>query len=362
MTERAGRLTRERSALRLNAGRYCLIVLATFAIGCAVWVGVAFSHFGRHTNASYGLCRLVEAKRTIARRADEPKVLFVAGSSAIRGLDAARVHRATGINLVNFGLHAGLPPGVMLHEAKKVLEPGDAAILGFEYTAYTRTGPTSRGIDFVYGCGESYFDQAPWDARLMILFGLSPLQVVKPFVQSPRAYFAKWGRDETAFGPRGDLPPAAFDRPDPRRVQAYGPEPIGIAEGGTGAREVAAFIDWAAEQGVDVFATWPNTIEFPTYEDHPGFEEVRDFYDELDVPVIGQPQDAMFPKSLHYNTNYHLKVEGVRLRTERFIDLLGEVDVARSKTPSARHSALVEKPGNHPVEPVRQRDLRLPIQ
>ena len=316
------------SHLKTYAKRYCLLIFATFFACCALWLFVALNQFGRQTNMSYGLCELAAAKREIAERYDSPKTLFVAGSSAIRGMDAARVHQATGLNMVNFGLHAGLPAGVILHEAKKVLRPGDSAILAFEYTAYTRTGPTSKGIDFVFGCGQDYFQAAPFATKIMMLFGLSPLRLVQPSIQSPEAFFERWGRDADDFGPRGDLPPSdsGDEQPDPARLASYGPEAVTLADGSIGARSIADFAAWARDNQIKVFATWPNTIEFAAYDSYAGFEEVRTFYEGLDIDVLGEPRDAMFPVGLHYNTNYHLNVEGIRKRTDKFIEILRETD------------------------------------
>ena len=42
----------------------------------------------------------------------------------------------------------------------------------------------------------------------------------------------------------------------------------------------------------------------------------------MDVPVVGDPRDAMFQEEFFHDTIYHLNSKGVALRTEELVEQL----------------------------------------
>jgi hypothetical protein len=43
---------------------------------------------------------------------------------------------------------------------------------------------------------------------------------------------------------------------------------------------------------------------------------------ELDIPILGTPQDFFYPEDYFYDTVYHMNRVGREARTERIIELL----------------------------------------
>jgi hypothetical protein len=98
-----------------------------------------------------------------------------------------------------------------------------------------------------------------------------------------------------------------------------------VAAAGAGVGAIRDFVGWAKANKVTVLATWPNTIYFPSYESDPGFARIAAFYASLGVPVIGDPSISWLPREFFYDTQYHLNIEGILLRTDRLIQALQAV-------------------------------------
>jgi hypothetical protein len=124
------------------------------------------------------------------------------------------------------------------------------------------------------------------------------------------------------YGDRAPSEPDLIDEATRRRLQLYQPIPISIRTDAEGPRAIASFITWARSHDIKVVATWPNTIYFPAYELASGFLEIIDFYKSLGVPVIGRPQDAMYPTDLFHDTQYHLNSAGISRRTNNMITMI----------------------------------------
>ena len=52
------------------------------------------------------------------------------------------------------------------------------------------------------------------------------------------------------------------------------------------------------------------------------FLTIKDFWQNLDVPMIGMPEDSMLTAEFFHDTYYHLNSKGVKIRTKKLIDNL----------------------------------------
>ena len=309
--------------------RYTVALFAFSAVAVGAKLLLFFAISGIHTNDSFGKCGLVDRKREIANGIASPKFVVIAGSSAIRGINAEKIAQGIGLSAVNFGLHAGLGPDVILHEAKKVLRPGDTAVLALEYNAYRGDTPSDVAISYILGCGMEYFWHASLQSKIKYVFGLGTWRIYESVAHDPETFWQGRGGARTRFTAYGDLPLSPKHFPeltgdDRERVGLYQPIPITFDPSGVGAASIRDFVAWSRDQDVGVIATWANTMYFPEYERNQGLAEIRKFYESLGVPVVGQPTDAMVPISLIYNTNYHLNIEGIAQRTDLLIEKLSE--------------------------------------
>lgn len=302
-------------------GKFAIIVIAAFAATMAVNLVVSLVAMRLPSERSLALCAIIEDRVRLATASPSPKLLIIGGSSVTGGINAEMLSGSLGIRAQNFGLHAGFGPGIDLFEARKVLRPGDTAMLVFEYSAYTADKSTDVATDTMLLCGHDYLAGKGLYERIKTLAGF-PLQALRErlaFLAAPRPPLVQ---PYTAWG---DLPlDTEVFHSDPVRARLYRPLQVRIARDAAGPREIARFVDWAREHEVAVTATWPNTLAFAQYNTMPGFADIRRFYEDMGVPVLGEPQLAMVGADHLSDTNYHLNAEGIRLRTNRLVAALAQ--------------------------------------
>ena len=303
---------------------FIVATLATFAILIGGTVLAFLAQEDTHTTRSLGLCSGVDSKLVTAKATASPKWLFVGGSAVHNGIDTGGVSKALGVNAVNFGSFASLGSATLLWEARKVLKPGDTAVLALEYALYSSQRPSEPEIDFVMGCGRDFIRQRPLSEVAMFALGADPLRVIQARRQ-PLAGEVKKQLDRIT--PNGDpaLIAANFspvNAAQRERMTLYGPLPIRFDPTSRDALAIRDFAEWARMHNIRVVATWPNTLYFREYARDPGFAKIASFYHLLGIPVIGSPQDAMVPAGQLHDTQYHLNQNGIRARTARLIPLL----------------------------------------
>lgn len=313
--------------------KYCAILVAT-TVALPLIAGVLLLLAAGQISPKYYWVETLLARKTAAAQAVEGrKIVLLGGSNVLFGLRAGDIEAATGIPTVNMGIHGSLGPDYTLYEARKVLRPGDVAVMAMEYNHYS---DDSDGINkMVAGVslsrGLDYFLYLPWDVRARYLrhipldrLGMKALGRVVTFSQRERDTYkadtVDARGDETA-----NVPDDASRAKLARQMERHNGAPVFLPEG-RGVGYMRSFVQWCKANGVTVFATWPNTCEHPSFQggEYAVFEQqVRDFYASLGVPVLGSPTEAQLPANLMYDTIYHPSVDGRALRTARFVRHLG---------------------------------------
>jgi hypothetical protein len=323
--------------------RFLVVVALTVLVLSGLVVASFYSALGRtHSVAADSRCGAAMSKRSMASAQPSPKMVIIAGSSAVSGINAETISNALGIPVVNMGLFASLGPGILLHQAKQVLKPGDTVVIALEYNSYTFDAPTSPAIDFVLSCDAGYWQELPLRRKVAYVFGLDLKRVVALFLPSKDST-AKPQQDEeapasgklTQFGDKR-LDPALFpplSAQVKQRVALYQPMDIVLNPEAQGVADIQEFVQWAKAHDVRVIATWPNTIDFPVYRHSPGFDQIGQFYKELGVPTAGAPAIALFPREMFYDTQYHLGLDGIMERTRLLIPALRAAMDATPGTP-----------------------------
>lgn len=311
--------------------RFLAIVAATVLILSGLLLTCFYAALGRtHSVAADSRCGAAVYKRQIASGRPSPKLVVIAGSSAVSGINAEMLSNALGIPVANMGLFASLGPGILLHEAKLVLKPGDTALIALEYNSYTFDAPTTPAIDFVLTCDSNYWAELPLRGKAAYVFGLDLDQlasIVHPKKRSNAGPDAEEAEKPGALTQYGDkrleqsfFPPLSDN--EKQRIALYQPIDIALNPGSRGASDIVDFVHWARAHEVRVIATWPNTIDFPAYRRTKGFDLIAQFYQDLGVPVAGSPSIALFPREMFYDTQYHLDLDGIVQRTKLLIPAL----------------------------------------
>jgi hypothetical protein len=313
--------------VRPNAVTFLTATGTMFAFCLALVLASFRLQYGDHTIDSAGRCRSVQEKVELGRELGSPKIVFIGGSSVHWGINAEVAGRALRREGLNFGTFAALGPELILWEARKVLNRGDVAVLAFEYNMYSERSLTSDAISYALGCEQSFLAAMPPAQFVKTALASDPSRLFRVLRWTLRAEKAG---DDAATGPlarseHGD--PAASSFRDAsseiqERLKLYQPLTIRVEEDSALARAIEKFGVWAAEHGVTLYATWPNTIAFDAYEGDPAFDEIRALYEGKGIKLLGEPQVAMYPAALFYDTQYHLSRAGIEKRTRDLLAVL----------------------------------------
>ncbi len=308
-------------------GMVCTLILGTFTLTNALQVY-------RHTPESLAWCSLVNLKQQAALEKGAQKILLIGGSGVSLGLNAAFLEKELERPVANFGLQASLGIEIILTEAKKVLEPGDTALLIFEYPLFHLQETTSVAQEWLLGCGLPSLKEKSLPEQFLFFLGVNPMRWLDVLGQEEASYPEVHREMKSRFDRNGDRILDRHTWPDTsdrmqERLQLYQPENIHLIEDAPGPAYIKEFVDWAAAQDISVLASWPNTISFDEYQDDPRFQKIEGFYNDIDVTVIGKPELALLDVKWFYDTQYHLTAEGILKRTAAFNDALKNLPDAK---------------------------------
>ena len=301
-----------------------------------IYFGLFFLQLGVPTTRWAWLHEIIETKRKTAEAITTPKLLIVAGSSALYGISAEEIERQTGFPTVNFGTNAALGPDYILHVTRKICRPGDVVLLAFEYEQYlfgNLTGDTTDElfIDYILGHDREYVRSLGFRTKLK----LALLTSTDRLWMGLRAAFQKPAENAAAvaftkeilanISSRGDQTNALPDRrPAESAVRAMlsSIPAYGFPASVPGFPPITEFCAWAKLNNVTVLATFPNTTHRPEY-DLPAAKQMpaqfRAFFEPMGVPVLGDISDAMLPEEKMFDSMYHPMRSAALERTRRLL-------------------------------------------
>ncbi|MFZ2124700.1 MAG: hypothetical protein WA012_11835 [Rhodoferax sp.] len=261
-----------------------------------------------------------------------PRLLVVAGSNAMFGIDSGQFEAFWGRPTVNLGVNAGLGLPYILDLSKRVARAGDVVLMPMEYALYLDDGsPNAQIIDYVIARDPVYWHRLSLWRQLDFAVGLTPerwLQGLQPRPDMPvtsGVYGAHHldGRGDQTHSSAADMTPA-----DQAAVQAASSWDYGARARKTrgGWPLMADYAAWARAQGVCVIAV-PTVLRHHERYDTDPVE--RDFYASVPARIeaaglayVGQPRDFMYPASWFFNTDHHLQDWARKLHTAKLIQQL----------------------------------------
>ncbi|MCK5877276.1 MAG: hypothetical protein KAG43_06540 [Candidatus Marithrix sp.] len=302
--------------------RYLILILLSSSIFLSAYAGFVYSRLDILTAENIYLCSYIDKKIRLTNAKPTPKLVIVAGSNAYAGINAKMLEKELSIPTFNFGIHAGFGPEFLFYLAQQVLVSGDTVLLPLEYSMYAPNPPTDLLASIVFGCGKGFVQKTSIKETAQLLLS-------QPLTRLSNSFFAKRQLIETVFGSHGDATYNLEEQITEAMKTRVAQEIVGIEfyEGElTGAKAITKFLHWCRDNNIRVLATWPNMVYRPVYKEHiyvlNNLQKIRDFYQQNDVIILGEPHDSMFDVSYFYDTSYHLHQRGVKERTEKLLPLL----------------------------------------
>lgn len=312
--------------------KYFRSIALGFVLSCLGFFIAASIQVNAPTPTSQWIYDLYIAKKNIAQELSSPKLVVAAGSNAMVGISCWQIQQETGTPCLNGAINVGLGLDYILHQARSFLASGDTVLLPLEYELYESSmQPSSVAIDYVFARDFGYWQSTDYLTKMRFLFGLGFKRTLMGLIHKlsqPASEFKSVNRLQSIDRAGDWIKNRPQDlTPDHQRrlllLHSYQGDQLRIND--RSRQKIAEFISWCNEHQVEVLATWPNTLEYPEYQQpqYQGFfASIKAFYHEQNVALIGEPEDYMYDRSLLFDSTYHLNARGVAIRTAQLIESL----------------------------------------
>lgn len=268
--------------------------------------------------------------------APSPRMLFVGGSSVHTGFDGATAESMSGYHAVNLGLIAALRLEYMLAEALAVARPGDLVVIAPEYGQLFRRfegGNSAMALLQVLEARPANAAHLRW-VHWKTILDAGAIPQLGFAVQQASDRLGDWLRGRKLDQPRSIRVTDASDllehRGEPSRPGAATSENVlrarvDVADMMPSVALINRFAAAARQRGVDVVFTW---CPIPKVQQQRRRRQLAlieaTLRDQLDVPIIGSPDDFTFPNHAFFDSPLHLGGDWMIERTRRFCALLNQ--------------------------------------
>jgi hypothetical protein len=311
---------------------WCALAL-TFLSLSGLWALGLSAQLGAPTPTTRWVYEAFEKKTKIAKATASPRVLIVAGSSALFGLDSKALTQALGRPVINMAVNAGLGLRYILWRARRDARSGDTVLLPLEYALFVDDDrPNAQIVDYAIARDDVYWTSLPLERKLLFAAAVSPerwWQGLRHFEDKPIAQGLYGAHNIDSFGDQMNTDPEDRDEREAEELASskiwnYGERDI-TSQGGW--RELTSFARWAHHSGVCLVAFPPSFLGRPIYAQAPVerrfYENLPDRVSRLGIPYFGNPFDFMYPAEWFFNTDYHLQGWARSAHTQRVLQTPG---------------------------------------
>ncbi|TLM75619.1 hypothetical protein ACONUD_16390 [Microbulbifer harenosus] len=301
-------------------------------MGTALLVFLVITQMGTPTSSSKWAYDLYSIKERHASQENRNKLLIVAGSNSLFGINSSLLESRLRIPTTNLGVHAGLGLKYILERSKRSLGRGDIVYLPLELDLYQQDDtPSAQLMDFVLARDPQYLHTLPIQQQILGFANVPIARIIEGLRGGSDRYL---GSSSTVYNVHnvdssGDQTNNTLEkaRDYSSRLERLAPKDIGNTEISSHSKNlIRDYIYWARENGVCVIGGPPSLMKFEEYESERFLEflgKTVNLFSDLGVHYVGRPADYLFPRELFFDTEYHLNTKGAMIRTQLIIDDLG---------------------------------------
>ena len=294
--------------------------------GVSLWM-----QMGQPTLMSQWVWDAYQKKEHISQEIESPKIVIVAGSNALFGVDSNMLSKAYDMPVLNDGVNAGIGLPAILFMARRVINPHDIVIIPLEYPLYSYDGKAGvQMIDFILSRVPHLFFQLSLQEQLYIAWHISFERVWRGYMDDSQAPITKGLYTALHIDAHGDQ-----NKTELRYRAAYLDElqrehinhPVKFAKDfdreAIGWSYLEEFVSWCSARSVKV-VFMPSTLMWDRSYKEDSKEHA--FYSHLPQEVrkrgweyVGDPYEYMYDNRFYFNTKYHLINSGRAIRTKQMI-------------------------------------------
>ncbi len=312
--------------------KFFIHFFSTLVILFFVWSTLIIFQSGNPTLSSQWVYDAYQKKERIANSINGKKIVVVAGSNVLFGVDSKLLSKAFKLPVVNYGVNAGIELPYILYISKKIIKKGDIVLLPLEYPMYSYKGETSQQmIDYVLSREPSFFWKLSLKEQFYMVWHIG-------FERIYHGYFYQGGKpiteglygahhidqygdqNETEIGYRTEWMQKDILNNYAINAERYGEE---FNENSLGWQYLQFFIDWCHVKGATTIFMPSTLMQHPNYLKN---KKERWFYENIANEIkkegwrfIGKPYDYMYDKEDYFNTNFHLIDRARKKRTQQMI-------------------------------------------
>lgn len=307
------------------------LLLAGLAL-TATWLLGVRSQLGVPTQSSRWVFDAYQHKIAAANTARGSRVLVVAGSNAMFGIDSGQLESYWNTQVINLAVNAGLGLPYILAVSRRVARPGDVILMPMEYALYLDDGkPNSQVIDYVIARDMDYWRSLSRFEQLRFAAGMASERWVHGLRRLPDepvtsgtygAHHLDTRGDQTHSG-AADRSPADAAAVNAAKAWNYGAK--AASESG-GWKLMAEYAHWARASNICLVAVPTVLLHHAKYDtdtqDQAFYSELANRLRTVGISYVGQPKDFMYPPDWLFDTDHHLQDWARKQHTARLIKLL----------------------------------------
>lgn len=312
-------------------------ILVGLALALGVWTAIYwFTPYRSQPVLVRAISDLFVFKEKLMENSQPPRLVIMAGSNALYGLNAKIISEETGVPTVNFAIAAPMLLPYRIVNLKRYLKPGDTVLLALEYEYYGPPGFNFTHAGVILKHDRGYFLSQPLTEQLRWVLSEPFSMAFEELFRTPAEKEADTKKIEKLFqrhlDDHGDYVNYTLDEQTPQNkasIMSSGAIPIYNIMKEENSRGSWAllqeFVTWCRERNITVLATFPSTVYYPQYDEEAyvqGFAKVVEGYRRLGVPTVGTPKDYIWKESDFFDSNYHLHDVTMRVRTRLLISQL----------------------------------------
>jgi hypothetical protein len=263
-------------------------------------------------------------KYILLQTTKSPRVILIGGSNVAFSVDSQKIEEHFGVPVTNMGLHANLGLKFMLSEVQQSLTNGDIVIISPEYNE-----SLDGSAEFLAGA----IKYCP-ECISAVSFPSGLLNVAKGSFQLVESDIVwtlgsvRWGEDKNRvydrrnFNQWGDFI-GHLDQPNKTKLADH----FGRLDPSNSSIQLLnSFYRSCRAMDAQVFFIFPGIPSNDYFAHEKDFIAInKKFRKELDITILGTPQDFIFPDEYFYDTVYHMNAVGRDQRTDRIIKFLSTV-------------------------------------
>lgn len=303
-------------------------------------------------NAEPWLDNLYKVKDYINANSSGKRLIIISGSNSLFGFNSSIIAKHTKYQPINYATHASMPINYHIDKIIANAKNGDIVFMPLEFVYYTRDNPKEDMwyISNILLWGNGYNKYISIKGLVLTYFSDSPFATIKRIIKHKKSNTSDnpisevidiWNKNTNnscgkyasysykSLSPYGDF--CAQENKEPYIVEEDYRSNQNLKISQFFLDEFARLKAFANEHNIKIFLTYPPTAENEKFsienpKTHKYITNLKAQLAKNKIKIYGDFRDFHFEQKYFYDTPYHLNKQGAILRTQRFVELLAELE------------------------------------